>query len=344
MSLKMRSNGPSRRGTISRADPTSIRTRFATPVLSRFRRAIAAVSGFHSTVTSSPAAGSALGSHVPEYPMAVPGSRIFFARIDFARMWRREPSAGPTIGQSSLRPCSSTACRAASPRLASRSMYASISSNTIPGMGPLRGTPAVDPLRLLVELLRPPLQAGGLLLELRRLQPHARRLRAVLRSLRSVLELPLEVRGRRGSRHGGGNGDARKGFSPARLPREREGVLRGVRVHAELRGGPPHATGGHVAGPCDRSDSWRSGRERPRDLHGNRDDGAEDAPPDAGPRIGGQAPRRGGVHGGRPAGPRPPHRSRSEAPPSQEVAADRRNSRCRDRGLGAGRGRRGRGG
>src|SRR5256885_5625992 len=168
--------------------------------------------------------------------MAVPSSRIFFARIDFARMWSREPSAGPTIGQSSLRPCSSIACRAASPRFASRSMYASISSNTIPGMDPLHGAPGVEPFGLVVELLRPPLQARGLLLELGRLQAHARRLRAKLRGLRSVLELLLEVWGRHGSRHGGGNGAARKGFSPGRLPREREGVLRGVRLHAELRG------------------------------------------------------------------------------------------------------------
>src|SRR5437773_6270641 len=220
MSLKTRSKRPSSRGTMSIADPTSIRTRFATPVRSKFLRAIAAVSGFHSTVTSSPSAGRARASHVPEYPIAVPSSSIRFARTAFARILRSEPSAGPTIGQSSLRPCSSTTWRAASPPFARPSIYASISSNTIPGIRHLAGVPAIQRGRLVVEGLRPALQSGRLLLELGGLQPHARGLRAELRRLRAILQLPLQIPGRcRGFFHALRNEASGKGFSHARVPR-----------------------------------------------------------------------------------------------------------------------------
>src|SRR3989441_2116413 len=85
MSLKMKSNGPLTSLRISPAFPTRIFTFDPTPVFSRFLRAIVAVSGLCSTVTSSPPFGSARASQVPEYPIAVPNSRIRSARIDRAR-------------------------------------------------------------------------------------------------------------------------------------------------------------------------------------------------------------------------------------------------------------------
>src|SRR3989304_2977051 len=73
MSLNTRSNGPLIGGTTSSAEPVTIRTRFETPVRSKLRRAIFAVSGSHSTVTSSPSGGGARASHAPGDPIAGPG-------------------------------------------------------------------------------------------------------------------------------------------------------------------------------------------------------------------------------------------------------------------------------
>src|SRR5207249_926335 len=72
--------------------------------------------------SGSPPSPRARASQVPEYPIAVPSSRMRFARRDRARMWRKLPSAAPTIGQPSFRPCFSTVTRAASPRFARPSM------------------------------------------------------------------------------------------------------------------------------------------------------------------------------------------------------------------------------
>src|SRR3990170_2420773 len=205
MSLNTRSNGPLIGGTTSSAEPVTIRTRFETPVRSKLRRAIFAAPGSPSPVTSSPSGGSARASHVPEYPIAVPSSRIRRAPTERARMWRRDPSAWPTIGQSSSWPCFSTASRASPPRFASWSMYSSIGSYTMPvtGIPPSRGLAAVQAARDVVEVLRLPLQPRGLLLELGRLQPHPRGLRADLRGLRPLPELLGQVPRRSGPRHGG---------------------------------------------------------------------------------------------------------------------------------------------
>src|SRR4030065_259354 len=68
------------------------------------------------------------------------------------------------------------------------SMYASIGSYPMPvtGIPPSRGLAAVQAACEVVEVLCLPLQPRGLLLELGRLQPHPRGLRAALRRLRPL--------------------------------------------------------------------------------------------------------------------------------------------------------------
>src|SRR2546426_12050348 len=102
-----------------------------------------------------------------------------------------------------------------------------------------------------------------------------------------------------------------------------EGVRRGVRLHAELRGGTPHAGGPGGARPYAHRVGGRRGRPRLGDVHRNRDDGAEDGPPYGGARVVRQAPRRRGLHGGGAAGPRPSNRPPGEAPAAAGAAADR---------------------
>src|SRR2546422_8816201 len=106
----------------------------------------------------------------------------------------------------------------------------------------------------------------------------ARSFAAFARSFSSLSMLPPDT----GCAMRAGTVDPGKAFRRGALPVDREDLLRGVRLHPELRGGPPHAAGGRIPRPFDRLEPGVRGRERPRDLHGRRNDGAEDAPENAG--------------------------------------------------------------
>src|SRR3989442_2802193 len=109
-----------------------------------------------------------------------------------------------------------------------------------------------------------------------------------------------------------------------------EGVRRGVRLYAELRGSAPHAGGPRREWTHAHRIGGRRGRPRIGDVHRNRDDGAEDGPPHGGARVVREAPRRRGLYGGGAAGPRPSDRPAGEAPAAEVMASDRGTPRGRD--------------